>query len=414
MIAAALVAAQYMGTLEVSDRIDVRERYTQELSGAVAAPTPNVVNPPAVIDVADQFTGRATWTDRRWELEAAYLPMLTVPAVGVAPYQLPQLLHIGRASIAWHSRAVRLMTTGGMTYGELNSAFLYQPQGAVGQTTAVQAALRPQTIRFLAWNADGSVNVQLDRRSALTFGGGYQESGQIDPPSTGTLLPLQKGPRASASFDYALTPNDHLVTSAAASAVDFSSMMCTPLPGAVLLPTMTCAPQTEFAWIQEALDHLVSPRTRVTLGAGIGGGETRDATLSIKASYPVGTALLDHTFGSKGESELLASARLMPVVDIYTGDVSDRLQLTLSLIEQLTGLTTLRVSATGVQSVLPANDPFTLTLATGEAQAGFKLDRRLELALGDQILWDRQKNVGTFVSLICYIAMTLKADPLHF
>ena len=131
-------------------------------------------------------------------------------------------------------------------------------------------------------------------------------------------------------------------------------------------------------------------------------------------AFPVAAASLSQTFGPSGQGVLQATVQLLPVTDILTGDVSDQLQGTLSLTERLSSIVSLRTTATDVQSILPADYPFPLTIGTGEVQATFKLNRWVDVLVGDQALWESEKNLGSVVSVFCYVGMIVRAETLHF
>ena len=414
---AALVAAQYLGTFDFSDRTDVRYRVTEQSSPV--APTTLLSG----VDLSTMITARARIVDRRWEFTLAYIQILTAPAVIQFTPEAPgttQPLPIQSAvsSIAWHSRRLRLTSTAGGTYGQFNSAFLYPPLAEGGQPVLMQAAPKSENIYFLSWFTDASAALRIDYRSNFVLSGGYQASGQLDAPTQPPVIPREYGPHASGTFDFTLDRADHLVTSATATLATFSSAPCAPEGGMTAPPLgITCSPESEVAWVQEEVRHQASPATRLSVGAGIGESEVRHLSPGAPANtqgFLVASASVSHTFGAYGQDVLLASAQLLPVTDALTGDVSDRLQGSLSLTDILSRVVTLRLTATGVQSILPADYPFPVTLGTGEVQATFKLNRWVDVAVGDLALWENEKNIGSFASILCYVAMTVRAETLHF
>ncbi|MGH7270537.1 MAG: hypothetical protein ACREJ3_08915, partial [Polyangiaceae bacterium] len=181
------LAAQYAGTIELLDRTDVRARSTEQLA-APAAVGPGA--PPAAagtgiesgIDFVTTAGARLRLYDRRWEWTLSYSPSLIIPDViplqslGLQQPEGVQLLHVGSAGVSWHSRLVHVSLTEAVSYGELNSAFLNQPQAPAGQPLIVQTVPAPQTIQFGSSNTDGVVSLQLGRMASGSVGAGYMLS----------------------------------------------------------------------------------------------------------------------------------------------------------------------------------------------------------------------------------------------
>jgi hypothetical protein len=180
-----------------------------------------------------------------------------------------------------------------------------------------------------------------------------------------------------------------------------------------------CAERVTWAQLQETVSHRLSRTTNLILGAG---GTV--ATVTVPASThlliePTGTATLSEHFSRDGLSNLDLSATVAPFVDNRTGLVSNRFQGTGALSEVLTSTVSLYATLGALQSLAilttdPSEDPYPLTVLNGGVEARFRMDRQLDLRLGEQTLWQHQQGYGTLFSSIAYVSVTVSAPPLDF
>jgi hypothetical protein len=313
MIAAALVAAQYLGTFDFSDRTDVRYRVTEQSSPV--APTTLLSG----VDLATMITARARIVDRRWEFTLAYIPdpdrSRRDPVHSRGPGHHSAATHSVRSFL--HSLALSPATTDvdGRRHLWAVQLCVLVP-AARGRRTARRdagrSAVRKYIVSFVVHRceccAEDRPPLQLcsqrgisGKRSARRANAAPRHS----DASTGRTRP--------ASFDFMLDRADHLVTSATPLSTTFSSAPCAPVAGMTAPPLgITCAPESEVAWVQEEVRHQVSPsRPAWWLGSG---SESRRCATCRRARPPIlkGSRSPAHPFpthsGPTGQDVLLASA----------------------------------------------------------------------------------------------------------
>src|SRR5260370_5959175 len=211
MIAAAVLLAQYAGTLALIDTTRVGTRATQ--------PAPRLESPAREIVLALALsttpTVRLRMAERHWDWTLSYSPVLpaTDLELGLAGDAL--LLHAGVAAFGWRGRFVTVTLSEAGAYGTVNSALLYQLPAAPGQTTPLQSAPPPTNIDFGSSNTDGNVTVRLGRPVVASLSGGYMVSGGLSTKAQ-LILPEQFGPRAGAPVAIALSRADAVPTLARA------------------------------------------------------------------------------------------------------------------------------------------------------------------------------------------------------
>jgi hypothetical protein len=417
MLAAAVLLAQYAGTLEFLDTTRASTRATQ--------PRPQLTSPPREIalalDLSTSPSARLRMAERRWDWTLTYSPVLTASDVELGEESNQLLLHAGVATFAWRDRFVTVALSEAGAYGTRNSALLYQLPAAPGQTTPLQSAPAPTTIDFGSSNTDGNVAVRLGRPVVASLFGGYAVSGGLNTRSQG-ILPQQFGPRAGASVAITLSRSDTVTTLASAQDLTTSG----PCPQAVApappLPiTAYCRERTFLAQAQETLRHQLS--ASATLSAGLGVAATRTTEQAngqdVLVIDPVGIVAFTQRLSQNRAANLTLSAQLSPFVDILTGIPSERAQLSAVLADPVSAsvLVTFTANATKSAPVLtsdPRSDSFLLTALNGSIEARIRLDPRVDLAIGVQAFWQDQENFASFSSEIGYVSVTARAPTLHF
>src|ERR1700730_14152678 len=116
MIATAVLAAQYAGTLDLLDTTTVRARGTQQ-KNAPAPGMPAQTTTSFGVDFATTPAAGLRLADRHWEYTLRYSPVLTIP--NLEQGFEPQLLHFASASVAWHDRVAGFRLAEGSSYGQL-------------------------------------------------------------------------------------------------------------------------------------------------------------------------------------------------------------------------------------------------------------------------------------------------------
>jgi hypothetical protein len=270
MIATVVLAAQYTGTLDVSDSTRADMRLSQPPLTVTETEPVDVQTPLAgtvttgkkVIIGADLTTSpvaRLALRGRRWDFSLSYSPSLTLPDIelGFVPSERegqPEFLVMNNAlaAVSWHDRFVRFAVSESATYGEVNATLLLPgltsttgtmtamtttpgggtattPSGgtatAPGGTMAVPggpaatatAAIAPQTrnIEFASSSTNAGISAQTGRHGTLSVFGGYQLSGGLDATAR-SALGEQYGPNVGVSFGYVLSRRDTIGIAATA------------------------------------------------------------------------------------------------------------------------------------------------------------------------------------------------------
>jgi hypothetical protein len=474
MLTPPLLLADYAGYVDVSDRSELRLRVTQQLTNpAVAAvmaqgnggPTQAPVVQPAAgptppqvgVDFYTQPQVRLRLTNRSFEYIFAYTPALTVTDLQLGSGAATQFLHIGEVGVAWRaSRQVTITVLEDATYGTFNSANILPVGGATflgaapttggtqppapaaggatpppapvtGMNVApLQAAPAPVTITLVSTRTGANVAVQADQRTRFTVGGGYISGGEIGATPQ-TVLPLQYGPTANAGLYYALSRRDFSITTAGATSTQFSSLPCISITGAGS-PTALCRPLDQVVQLSEGYQHGFERRTALTAQAGIALVRSRNDDSLPYRSVPFPTALLSvvHSEGEQGRFITQAVLQLVPVINPFTGLLTNFIQGEGRLSEPIARTVLFRAVAGGSQAV-PTDGPAAATIVEGGFDIDFLVGKQLDLAVGERSFWQRQAVVpvgadanapaaafADFFSSVAYFAVTVRAPELRF
>jgi hypothetical protein len=460
MLAPVVLAADYADTIQLTDRLDVRARATHTVAGQTAVPPqttlpaqpaqPAVVNPvsqppcgtngtaPCVqagLDLANQASAIFNARTRRWQFSLVYSPVLTLTDVekGINAQNEPQLFQTASGAAAWHARFTRIALSETLSYGHFNSAYLFQPgapsaTSSPGQvapvmttpggaaTSTTQLVPRPQDVYYGSTATSLTLTEAIGRRSTFSLGGGYIAAGGLDEASR-NASPLAYGPRADASFGYALSRSLRTVTMAHAELTDLTASQCYSADG-VALPSLQCRPENELAVLSQGLRDSITRATSLSVDGGIAYARFRtDVGLPFNGNlYPEVAATVTHTYGSRGLETLIVSAQLTPLVDVRTGQITYGAQGAVTLIDTLSPIVTISVDAAGGQTIFPADDPLASSLVRSDFEARFRTDRygRVILLLGESELWQNQHSLGGFLSIYGYFAVTVATPALRF
>jgi len=452
---AAVLFAQVAGTLEISNTSRIDARSNQPFT---IAPNP----PPreAVIAADAQLAplARLRLTDRRWDFTLTYSPTFTVTDIELSPYAQPVVLNAGATSIGWHNRRVRVIVSEAASYGLENLAYLYgnpiagQPitagqsqamgqmttQGA-GQTTTqslgqtgASAAVPISAFPFGSSNSNVFVQVQATRRLSFNVSGGYTISGNLAPSEQASAIyPEQFGPTASASALYSSSLSDTFVTTANAQEITTPAALCTF--GAV---GQLCREVTPTLALTETYRHRVTPTATVSASLGVAASVYEVATGTSWGILPVGGVSYADRFSAPPKdprdqldaSGIRLSADLAPMVNVFTGSPSNRIQLNGSLFEHVAPGVVVNFVAGVLQTVpIPERDPSPLTVINGGVEVRMRVTRQITASAGLQGFWQRQENVGllpttntisttgptTSASEVGYISVTVRLPRLR-
>ena len=431
MLPAAVLVADYAGTLDLLDRTEVRLRTTQEL----AAPPGLATNAVTALglDLFTQPTIRLGVLDRRWSFGVSYAPSFTFPDLELG--FTPTILHVGDAHASWHDRDYTFALTQGASYGQLNGAYI-APQTAQqpipGQPPAITATPAPVTVDYLASRSVASIGVRLDRRNQVTASGEYDVVGGTNTASRVTV-PEQYGPRANATYEYLASHRDAFLTAALFQSTDFLGLQCLPTNGD---PTavFSCSPSARMFEVSEALRHRITRRATISAGAGFAAAVWRmQPNEAFQTTYyPTGEALFSLDFARPSEegfgtppaqggaadeaivaTSLRISSRLAPLVDIRTGNVYNAVAAEGSLIVPASMRVAFRAGG-GFLQYLPTGSAGAVSLVHSEAEVDFAADRYVTLSLGERGIWQEQNGFGTFISSYGFLAVTLREPRFTF
>jgi hypothetical protein len=429
MLPLVVLAADYAGTLEVAERTEARARATQQPS------TPGSASLVGGVDLFAQPQLRAHVDDRRWELTLGYMPSLTLS--DLEANVSPLILHTGSAGVRWHDRSVRVTLSEDATYGTFNSANLVAPTAPTtpaqlsnaptaapaGPAAAIQPTPAPTTITLLATRTALSTSAQTDRRTLLSAGIAYLDTGGADASSR-PLLPENYGPRADASLSYSVSRRDQLVTSAFGQAATFTGVTCTttgavavnPLPGTAATPGVapsTCAAEDEFAHLDEAVNHAIARTAMFSFGLGASVARSRaNGDVSRTVLYPSGAISFRYGSPQRMGFVLGLTGTLEPFIDPQRGTLSNRAQANVTLGQPFSRVITLHLSAGGAEPI-PA-DPLAATILFGDISLAVLADQAVALDVGARGMWQKGDLLGEFFSVFGYVAVTLTAPKLRF
>jgi hypothetical protein len=438
MIATTVLAAQFAGTLDLSD--------TTRLGARAYQPVPIVTLPSGAQGRdyigADLSTAPAAilhLNDRRWDYSLNYAAALAAGNVEVS--FVPQVLQTGATTIAWHDRFLRVTLSESGSYGRLSSAGLFQQLGPAappattpGQTTtptmgsmptkagqpatSVATTLAPgqlSTVEFGSTNTLANMTLRTEPRVVLSLSAGYLVNGGLTFPAKDSF-PEAYGPLATGFVAYALSQHDSLTLSGSAQETTTSGACPVPVqqqPPPTQPPR--CVEHAPVAQLQGLLRDQSWRSMTLTLGAGVAGYIIQTPTLEEAVIQPVGAATVSQRLGSAGTRFWTLSAALAPNVDIRTGLVSDRVLTTATLSELVARDLTVAFSTSFLQSVpYPAVDPFPITALTGGVDAQVRVDRQLNVNVGVQEVWQNQPIYGTLLTTFGYVSLTARAQRLNF
>jgi hypothetical protein len=472
MIAAAVLAAQYAGTLDALDATKVDARANNPPI-VLQSPSEKIV---LAADVSTMPTARLHLGDRRWDYTLTVSPILSVTDLELGSNAQPLALAAGGATIGWHDRLVRVMVSESASYGVESLGYIYENTGVgtagqpgpmgqtVGQTgvgtsgapatagMATSSALTPNSNSFILGSTitSGSLAVTASRQVTLFLSGGYSVSGNLSPPKSRSelvLLPEQFGPFGSASLTYAVSRVDALVSLASAQETTTPQGECYTATTAIL----TCRLVQPIFQAQELVRHRLS--TTATFSAGVGAsasiqevtnGEAwvilptgiltftdRFSALDIRDASTDRVGALDNAvrvgaLDNRNTSILTASLQLAPVVEINTGQPNNIIQFTTVLTNPVAPSVFLSVNAGAQKSVPP--DPFPLTALNAGIDARLRINRQIDINVGVTAFWQTQTYnnfptmtggptttaTATTTAEVGYVTFTARAPTLRF
>jgi hypothetical protein len=414
MIPSAVVLADYAGTLDLSNRTEVRGRHTA-----------NAV-PDTSLDLTDLATARLGLRDHRWNHGLGYTALLSAPdtQAGLSP----QVMQMADVSTAWHDRLVRLGLAEYVSYGFTNTSYLFggPPVPIVPTTPTTGPAIptpvgpatpapltQPAVLKTASSRTVLTGAAQLSRRLTATSLLEYSTSGGVDDASR-AFLPLLSGPRAEAIGTYRLTRLDGLETRVGAQRTTTTAGPCSPLltnvpPGSVCSSSADTAQATE-GWLRR-----LTRTSTATLAAGASLVHLRVRLEDpfITRAYPVVRASFVHDRLVEDVHAIVrVDAAVAPGIDLRTGTVDQRATAAVVLTLPIS-----RVTLTGTFS--GARTLYTLfaqptTALQGAFDVEYRVDRHVGVGGGLRYGFLAQDGQPVIATSAAFVQATFRASQLHF
>ena len=391
MIAAVVLATAMSGTLDLSDRCEMRLRDPGDVTG-----TPS-------LDLETSPRGSFELASRRASFGVSYAPRLTLWNANVDPS--PTLLQVGAAHVDFRNRFVTWRVDERASYGGLNLTSTSLTPSSDGTPNKFDVVPVSRVIQYASSTSSLSARA-AKRRWASDFSVGYQLSGSAEA-SDRSVLPLQYGPFADAKFDFAASRRSHLLTTIEGSNTEFSSGS-----GALIV---LGTEGWRYAW---------SRMTSVRFDVGAAETRTRSSASSgySHATDPAGAVTWEQRYPVAPErvtSEL--SLRVAPVVNAVLGSEDERAQATL---RAKWARQRWEIDASlSAQQTVNGDDPNGVRLFAGELHGSHAVSRSLALDAGVRAFAQRL-NVPTapgstdftqtsFVQGIVFVGMEMSAAPMR-
>jgi hypothetical protein len=428
MMLTAVLVAQLAGIVDLSDTSRLDARFTYPLPITPDGKGQILIG----ADFATSPIARLILKNRRFAFTASYAPTFTAPDFEIPV--APELFQTLSTSAVWRDRHVTTTLLETASYGQFNASYLYaNPQATSGTGTTppimgmpppgVTTAATTETIRNLGTETDAIVSVRTDHRFTMTLFGGYLVRGGPDSDSQ-AVSPQQYGPLGTLTLAYRTSPHDTVSTVLSGQGLETYGG-CPPQVNGPAQPlsatTPFCREAAVLGILQETFQHVISPRVRFSIGAGASADlETPLGTEPVQSVVPHEVAILPYglaTFAYRFDTEnnLTCTAQFGPTVDVRTGLVDPRAQLTVTLTKVVRGGLTVAVTGSGAKSVPVAGpDPYAVTFLNGLAETRVLLNRQVTLLAGLSAIWETQGGYGSFGSVLGYVGVRAALPTLRF
>ena len=388
MLPALLLAADLAGTFAVSDRTELRMR------------APGTPPETASVDAETALDAEVTLASKRWAASRAYTPRFTLWDLGDPAFS-PTELQAGRAHLEWKAKHARLWVDETASYGSAGFASSSLAPGMSltppmeGKLPQVEGIPTAPYIDYMSSNTTLASHVDL-RRWTLDMSVGYQLAGGASAAAR-ALLPLQSGPFAEVTADYAAGRREHVVTKLTGSELTFSS-----------------GPESILVELDEGWRHLWTRlvETRLSVGVAEARQSASPGAAAGFATYPV----VEATFARHGVADSLdvaAEGRLGPVVNRLDGLVEQRVQGTLTATHRHRRLTT-RLFASAAQTV-PGDEQNATSLFASELDVAYDANQFVSFDTGGRLIWQRIVGTGVpFLQGTLFAGVTLRAPRVRW
>ncbi len=408
---AAHVLGDAAGTLDLSDRLEVRGRNTQFSAG------PIIPNPS--LDLVDTATARLGLVAPRWAYTFGASTVAMLP--DIEAFVTPMVIQSGDAGVTWHDREVTIGLAEYGAYGLINSIatgpLVAPTSGAAPPPATVQLLSQPGNVYYLSSRSVLTATDRVSRRWTLALTTEYAVQGGLDAPSR-LVMPFVRGPRAEVTATYALSRRDDLETSVMAQRSDTSEGYCSPYiaPSYLPQPGQLCAPVGQVGQFTEGLRHALSNEAHLSAAVGVAGAQVRFQDVQSQfdnAVFPVATAGLEWSRRGEGEPRTLRlDFAAAPFIDLRSGIVDERAQVTGSLHIPMRDL----VYSGTLGATRSIASPFVLPMTSfqSDAEVEYLVSKVVGVGGGVRYLWQDQVGLGTLSLAIVFAQVTFRTAHLRF
>jgi hypothetical protein len=359
--AALLVAAAISGSLDVSDRSELRLRDSGELAGQV-------------VDLETAPTATLSLRSRTFRFAIAYLPRFTLRQADYLP--APEIFHRGALSATLRGPRHELALDADLAYGTTSFTSLVPIESADPAHPQVDRLPQLSTIDYVSSRAGVTATFTPTHRWTFRLQAEHALSGGADSASR-ARVPFQSGPHAAFSASHALSRRDSVISAIDASRVLFSS-----------------GPDNVLAEAVERWRHAFSRGGALTLGGGaslVVARTTAEGAWSARP-YALGEVAISYRAPAPLVETMLA-ARIAPVVDRLSGLVDERLQGSALLSWTASPGLVLRTQFGAAQSVQWGRAG-AVRIVVGEAAFAVRAGRTAQVELGTRVAVQEGYEVG--------------------
>lgn len=408
------VVADAAGTIDLSNRTDVRARITQ-----------NATTPNPGYDIVDTPMIRLDLATHQWAYSAGYSAM--VSAIDIETPTPPLVVQSADVGATWHNRLARLSLAEYGSYGQTNfttTGPLPATTGGVMPPSQPTVGLLPQslTINYGLSRTSLTASDRLSRLNTFNLALDYTVQGGLDATSQ-TVLPLVRGPLGQAWLLSTLSRVDALESRVSAQLSNSSLGPCAPfIPTSDLtspnlpIAQQLCDPTGQIEQFSETWQRRISRTTELSLGAGAAFVQVRfqDTQAGFQtAEFPVAIAGLQYKATiNEAKTTLRLDLALAPFVDLRSGVVDERAQITGSFRRPVHRWVYIG-SIGGVRSV---DSPFILPATTLQLsfEADYTVSPLVAVGGGARYFWQDQEGFGELSFGVLFAQVTVHAPVTTF
>jgi hypothetical protein len=395
MIPALLLAAD-LSTLHLSATSEARLRATEDQ--------------PLAYDWTVGASANLESRGHIWQFELTYAPFFQVEDL-----ELPKpdaiFYQTGLASAVWHDRHLRLALTETGSEGTRNSTDFVVQQSLPGTAQAYSNLTAPATIWYAQSLTTLSGEYVPTPRWRFVVQASYSLYGGLDEAAR-RYIAFQYGPLGSAVATYRVTPVDGIFAQANGSQ---STSLVGPCQVPTNPPELTCEPDNFIASAIVGWQHTFSAASEGAIGAGAGVSRARleqdvphDTTY-----YPEATITYQYQIArTHDRTSLRVDGSLGPIVDLRSGTVDDRAQMTGTLVWSVDPVTLSEVF--GVARSLGSAEELPSSLLFGTSRVDLRVGRNATLSASIGYLWQDQDGLGVSSSFLASVGATVFTSPMRF